>query len=111
MDYPSLPELDDISDLYKYELLEEAERLGVDIPSSATKDEVEEILEPYMDKQEYRTARSKKFCKDNNLRVREDLNSEQRRNLDRIINQGKSLDKDEYGNKQGLPYNVQRVNQ
>lgn len=111
MDHPSLPEVDDISDLYKYELVDEAERLGVDdqIKSSHTKEYIVEILEDYSDKQSYRAQMSRNFCKENGLRVRTDLNSHQRRTLDRIMNQGKTLKKDDYGNTGGLPYNVQKV--
>jgi len=111
MNHPSLPEVDNISDLYKYELIHEAERLGVDdqIKSSHTKDDVVEILEDYSDKQDYRAQMSRNFCKENGLRVRTDLNSQQRLNLHRIINEGKTLEKDEYGNRAGLPYDVQKV--
>lgn len=112
MDYPSLPETDHPSDLYKYQLEEEAKRLGIDdqIKSTHTKEDVVEILQPYHDKQEYRAQMSRNFCKENGLRVRTDLNSQQRHTLDRILNQGKTLKKDEYGNKEGLPFNVKKVN-
>jgi len=111
MHHPSLPEMDNISDLYKYELVNEAERLGVDdqIKSNDTKEDVVELLEEYSNKQDYRAQMSRNFCKENGLRVRTDLNSQQRRDLHGILNEGKTLDKDQYGNRQGLPYNVQKV--
>lgn len=106
MDYKSLPELDNISELYKYELLKEAERLGVHVPSNATKSEVQDILEPYMDKKEYRKARSRVFCEKHDLQEREDLNANQRRKIERIFD-GKTTHADEYGSST-LPYNIKK---
>ena len=104
MDYKSLPELDSIDELYKYELEKEAERLNVDIPSSATKDEVQDIMKEYTNKKKYREQRSLKFCKDHGLKPRKDLNSKQRRKIQRVLD-GTTVYTDEYG--QGsLPYNV-----
>ncbi len=110
MDYIELPAVDAPSDLTIPQLKNEAQRLGVDdeIKSNMRKAEIIEVLEPYTDKQKYREARSKTFCRRNGLRSRSDLNSEERRNLDRILNQGKTLGSDSYGNKHGLPYNVKK---
>ena len=104
MDYKSLPELDTVDELYKYQLQQEAERLNIHISSNATKDEVEDMMEPYMDKKKYREQRSLKFCKDHGLKPRTDLNSTQRRKIQRILD-GTTVYEDEY-NRSSLPYNV-----
>ena len=96
-----LPEFDSIENVSEEVLRSEAEHLGYE--SNAPEDDLRETLNPFTDKAEYRARLSREFCRENGLRVRGDLNSNQRRKLTRIFEGDISV-----GRRSGLPYGVKK---